>query len=224
MNEIHKKIADVSISFFSRNNVYYSPFFYTILNNFNFIEREDVETAGISVSKGSLTLYYNKSFFDKLPQEEVFGVIIHEIYHLITLTFTRMNGRILKPWNIATDIINNYDIEKSNFGGKVKIPDIAIFLKAFTNNPRQKELLSKEKNKEFVEYVINNPYSGKIIAEDFYDYILKINKNLTDELKTMDDHSGLSDLDKISEERIKNISTIFLYKHYLAKYLQKKNG
>jgi len=205
MNEIHKKIADVSISFFSRNNVYYSPFFYTILNNFNFIERDDVETAGVSVSKGNLTFYYNKSFFDKLPQEEVFGVIIHEIYHIITLTFTRMNGRILRPWNISTDVINNYDIGKSNFGGQVKIPELAVFLEAFTNNPRQRSLLSKEKDKSFVEYVISNPYSGKIIAEDFYEYLLKMGEDLTDNLKTIDDHSGLNDLDKVSEERIKNI-------------------
>jgi len=205
MDIIHKKISNASISFFSRNNVYYSPFFHTILNNFNFIEDENAKTAGISIDKGRFTFYYSSSFFDELTQEEVFGVIVHEIYHLVSLTFSRMLGRKLKLWNIATDVINNYDIQNSNFGGKIKIPDIAIFLEAFTNNPKQKELLLKEKNKEFVDYVINNPYGGKLLAEDFYDYLLKISENLTENLSTLDNHDGLKDLDNVSEEKLKQV-------------------
>ena len=53
-------------------------------------------------------LYYYREFIDKLSDEELQGVMIHEILHLTFLHMTRRGTRDPDMWNIAVDIaVNN---------------------------------------------------------------------------------------------------------------------
>ena len=55
-------------------------------------------------------IFINPEFLEKLPLGEVIGVLAHEAFHHLNLTFPRQNGRDMKRWNIATDYIMNRDL------------------------------------------------------------------------------------------------------------------
>jgi predicted metal-dependent peptidase len=60
-------------------------------------------------------VYYVKEFVDELADEELIGVIAHEIGHLVFLTQLRENGRDKTGWNFATDITINSLLSRNNF-------------------------------------------------------------------------------------------------------------
>lgn len=62
--------------------------------------------AGMSVNpKGEV--FYKKEFVDRITDDELLGVINHEISHLALLHLVRIGRRNNLKWNIATDLIIN---------------------------------------------------------------------------------------------------------------------
>jgi len=57
-------------------------------------------------------IFINPEFLEKLSDGEVIGVLVHETFHHLNLTFQRQGIRDMKRWNIATDYIMNRDILK----------------------------------------------------------------------------------------------------------------
>ena len=60
-------------------------------------------------------IYYVKEFVEKLSDEELIGVIIHEINHLVFLTELRQGHRDKIGWNCATDLAINSLLKRNNF-------------------------------------------------------------------------------------------------------------
>src|SRR5579864_3785444 len=60
-------------------------------------------------------LFYAPQFVEKLPPEELKGVLAHEAMHMAMLTFQRRGKRDHLLWNCASDIVNNYLLEKEKF-------------------------------------------------------------------------------------------------------------
>jgi predicted metal-dependent peptidase len=59
--------------------------------------------------------WYRKDFVEKITDNELKGVIVHEILHLSFLHLIREGRREHNKWNIAIDIVVNYILEQNNF-------------------------------------------------------------------------------------------------------------
>ena len=75
-------------------------------------EKKEVGTMGVN-KKGEL--YFNPEFVDKLTEEELLGVFAHEIQHIALQHPFRTKGKEQIIWNIATDLVVNYLLDKNDF-------------------------------------------------------------------------------------------------------------
>ena len=60
-------------------------------------------------------LYYQKDFIDKISDDELRGVIVHEILHLCYLHLTRRGTRDPTIWNVACDIVVNQTLQDNGY-------------------------------------------------------------------------------------------------------------
>ena len=58
---------------------------------------------------------YKKDFVEELGDEELKGVIVHEILHLSFLHLMRLGNREMPYWNVATDIVVNHILSQNGF-------------------------------------------------------------------------------------------------------------
>ncbi len=70
--------------------------------------------AGIGVDIRGV-LYYHEKWINKLTDEEMIGVLAHEIGHLALLHLVRRKNREPEKWNIATDLATNSLLIKNDF-------------------------------------------------------------------------------------------------------------
>jgi len=102
------------------------PFFAT-LALFASIELTDrVETAGTD----GKALFFNPSYIASLSNEELDGLLMHEVLHMALLHVSRRGSRQPYRWNIACDIVVNEMIVSEGLKlprGAVVDPDLAVF-------------------------------------------------------------------------------------------------
>jgi len=96
-----------------------NPFFGYLTLHLKPIEDNTKQTIGVDINTN---LYYNSEFVNTLNEDELKGVLAHEIMHIITDDFGRMKSREPKTWNIATDIVNNNILVNNKF----VIPEIGL--------------------------------------------------------------------------------------------------
>ena len=111
------------------------------------------DTMGVNCENGEVG--YVKEFVDKLDDDELIGVIAHEINHLVFLTALREGSRDRDGWNCATDIAINTLLRDNNF----KLPDKALM-------PDENYELNTGLN------IIKD--INKLTAEEIYDKLPKI--------------------------------------------------
>jgi predicted metal-dependent peptidase len=56
-------------------------------------------------------MFYNPNFIEKLPLEQVKGIICHEVMHCACAHHVRRQGRDAQKWNIAADYVVNQILE-----------------------------------------------------------------------------------------------------------------
>ena len=102
------------------------PFFAHLSRMITKMPSNSVPTAGVRVNPetAQFEMIYNPEFFEKLPENQVRGVLIHEFYHLVFghVTDRKPEGVDPKLWNIATDLAINSLIGKDNLPDFVCIP------------------------------------------------------------------------------------------------------
>lgn len=89
------------------------PFYGVLLSMTDFIPETVIPTMATDGGK----VYYNPEFVMSLNDDEVFGVLLHEISHCIYMHCTpkrRMN-RDQKRWNVAADFAINWEIKQMNY-------------------------------------------------------------------------------------------------------------
>ena len=111
------------------------PFFAHLSRMINKMPTKSIPTAGVRVNPetAQFEMIYNPDFFEKLPENQVRGVLIHEFYHLV---FGHVTDRLpenvdKKMWNIAADLAINSLIGKDNLPEFVCMPGE----KQFANYP-----------------------------------------------------------------------------------------
>ena len=93
------------------------PFFAALSRKIDKRASTAIPTAGVRVNPetGHFEMLYNPEFFEKLPDDQKQGVLMHEFYHLV---FEHVTGRLPEGgmtmiWNQATDLaINSHLIGK----------------------------------------------------------------------------------------------------------------
>lgn len=90
--------------------VYYSPVSFNMLVGMNIVQSKPMETMGVCVKNGRITLAYNPDFVASLSEEERNFVLIHEMMHVLLHHCThRMSGDRARAYkeNVAMDLAIN---------------------------------------------------------------------------------------------------------------------
>ena len=96
------------------------PLFGILLRRLRIVPTYKIPTMAVDPN---FNIYINPDFtMNELDFEETIGVLVHEAFHHINLTFTRTKYRIPELWNIATDYIMNRDILEMG----AKLPSLAL--------------------------------------------------------------------------------------------------
>jgi predicted metal-dependent peptidase len=107
------------------------PFFAHLSRMITKMPTKAIPTAGVRVNPetAQFEMIYNPDFFDKLPENHVRGVLIHEFYHLVFGHVTDRLPESVNPkiWNIATDLAINSLIGKDNLPSFVCFPGSTNF-------------------------------------------------------------------------------------------------
>lgn len=107
-----------------------SAFLATI--NFSIVNRIGTEVP--TAATNSKEIIYNPDFINKLSQDELFGLILHETYHIALnhcalQEYSRIQGRDPHIWNIAADVvINNFIIDAG-----YKLPEGGVYMPEHRN-------------------------------------------------------------------------------------------
>jgi predicted metal-dependent peptidase len=104
-----KRIQTARISFIMANNA--NAFFASLSLALKATPTFGVDTMATDGKK----LYYNPEFTCDLDEEQVKGVVIHEIMHCVFLHFLRQGDREKRKWNIAADLAINQLILNCGF-------------------------------------------------------------------------------------------------------------
>jgi len=88
------------------------PFFAYLIMGMKFIEKKDIGTMGVD-SFGNC--YYNPDFVEKLSEDDLKGVLAHEVLHLILEHLQRGKDYNPKIHNIACDLCVNDMLFENNF-------------------------------------------------------------------------------------------------------------
>lgn len=95
------------------------PFFSYILLNLNFIEDEDgryfpPDNRTMAVDNHG-NIYWTPEFVEKLDEQELRGVLVHEVLHICLRHLDRTGSRNRKLFNVANDILVNYYALKQGY-------------------------------------------------------------------------------------------------------------
>lgn len=90
-----------------------NPFFSYLIMGLKIQDRQDVtQTCAVDIRSN---FYYNAEFVNKLNKDEIKSVLAHEVMHVALFHLSRLNGRDIKLWNIATDIAVNSILKQNGF-------------------------------------------------------------------------------------------------------------
>lgn len=105
------------------------PFFLIPLGHCEWYETTpdlDIDTAAIQVNikegKPEINLYLNTEWISQLPDDEIFGVMSHEILHAMLRHQERSGGKDQEIWGQAADMAINSSLTQSN----IKLPRSAL--------------------------------------------------------------------------------------------------
>lgn len=206
----------------------YFPIFKILINNINFIENNNVDTACTTGEK----IYYNSEFFQKLTKDEQVFIISHELMHITLKHIFRLENRDIEIWNYATDAVINQILIKCGLplvDGLINCPD-ALDLSAeeyyekIKNNPACEEIISKYRHEKKENIISTHEYWNKELSEELSEILSDINEhNITeinrklihDENKEYTNNLQEQETVKNSLDKVGNASPIIDWKSFL---------
>lgn len=90
------------------------PFFGTLALRLKLQEIDDPSICQVMATDGK-TLYYNPTTVKAMPQQQVLGVVAHEVLHCAFQHMFRRRHRNAQKWNKATDYVINSILLKERF-------------------------------------------------------------------------------------------------------------
>ena len=173
---MHPKIKEVNYWFASHRFLYHE-----ILLQTTFVVTPAIPTAGVTVTKDGLVMYYNSEFFDALDFEMSMFVSKHEIFHFLHdhnyrgRHFNKTKANLIMDMIINSLILKHYpSISYENINRQFK----EIGMNQYKNILEKEEDESKkdklrkilEKNKEEAKlWMVPPEYKGRWVFEELYE-------------------------------------------------------
>jgi predicted metal-dependent peptidase len=98
------------------------PFFGVLLGRLKLVEVNDPTQVDTMATDGR-HLYYYPPFVEELPDDQLAGVLVHEVLHNALEHHLRRKDRDHKKWNRATDYVINANV----FAAGLKLPEWVLF-------------------------------------------------------------------------------------------------
>lgn len=158
------------------------PFYGAVAINIDWLNaakmgRKDIKTMGVRiVNGGQVQCIYSPEFVEARTLQELFGVVMHELEHLIRLHCVRRGDRHHEIYNIAADMAINGTKEDPRIG----------FLDEKTNRkimPFDSEKPDPETGKKPECIFIPKGWDKNGTSEEFYDKLLQEAKQLRKKAK-----------------------------------------
>lgn len=189
MERINKCISQLAFNF---ETLWFLDVLYSINIEVLDAKKCPVPTACVTFRDFKINMFFNREFIDKLNDDELLGLILHETLHLTFYHNVRNVDKNMQLWNIACDLEVNSIIDSMKF----KLPEGGLLPQKDFNLPTR---LSAEQYydaiyRELEEQVKNGKFgqgsgggSGNGIPIDI------------ENLPTLDDHSQWSKTESESE-------------------------
>ena len=176
------------------------PFYSSISRRISKSRCLDIPTAGVCVIDGSPTLLWNPVFFNEMSKDEVRGVLIHEMMHLVYdhVTLRKRDPHLL--WNLATDCAINSMIPERNIPVDCVMPG-RLNPKADADDPIWKLISTFPKGKS------SDWYMTKLQEDEDVQQKMEDMENGEGEGQpsdySFDDHEGWGDMSDSERELVK---------------------
>ena len=89
-----------------------NPFFAYLVMNLKFKEDKTISSIGVDDNGNCV---YNSKWISKLDDEQLKGVLTHEVLHLVLQHFPRGENKEHEIYNIACDLVINYILQEEHF-------------------------------------------------------------------------------------------------------------
>lgn len=173
------------------------------------VESCDCMTMGVCVKNGRIYLHSNPVFVESLTLEELQGVLVHEIYHILNLTLPRKGQHNHSLWNTATDVAINEDILNTSIQSmKMKLPSFALTVKK----------IDEFNTKKYGEITWQNTrkYEGDLVSELIFNHLCNIKDDMPKNSNSgeggsgegglrSDSHGEQGELTDYDKEKIKEV-------------------
>lgn len=176
----HQKMTDIKIMMMSSNTL---PFFAEFLTFMNYYESTNLPTMGVNVQANGMSLFWNRDFVEKLPDNELLFVMVHECFHLLfdhtkrSIFYNHKLSNICQDMIINTIINSDVCMKINNKFGLGEIVKIPTHTDEFHKNADGTFILDnkgqKIKNKMFGKNMglfIPKEYTGEPIFENLYEW------------------------------------------------------
>ena len=148
------------------------PFYSEFLRNMRLTKSEHIPTAGVLAKDGEVRMWWNPKFLASLSDEQVKGLLIHEIWHVVLnhTTSRRLDPHLIH--NYATDLAINSNIPEQWLPEGGLIPGNAFKelseeqLKYFTEEQVQQYYRISSKIESFPKHMASEWYFTKLMEDD----------------------------------------------------------
>ena len=130
-------------------------FFGKLVMHLELVETDQVDTMATDGSK----IYYNKNFVDTLTHQEIVGVQVHEVLHVVFKHHLRRGKRDKHYWNVAGDYVINAVAKEGGF----TLPEGALFNPDYAGMSTEKIYSLIYNDAELKEQHANISCAGEVI-------------------------------------------------------------
>jgi len=130
-------------------------FFGKLVMHLELVETDQVDTMATDGSK----IYYNKNFVDTLTHQEIVGIQVHEVLHVVFKHHLRRGKRDKHYWNVAGDYVINAVAKEGGF----TLPDNALFNPDYAGMSTEKIYSLIFNDAELKEQHANISCAGEVI-------------------------------------------------------------
>lgn len=186
------------------------PWYGTFCTRIDWIERSDIKTMGVAFKKGGrINCFYNKEWCNSLSIEEIIGVIIHEIEHIVRLHPSRSIGPT-DEHHIINNISQDWLINGSRLSKNIdNLPECGMFMPSRNMNEEDTKMWSdidisffdeSHSSEEVAKWIADNTEIKQIKNKNVSGWALLLENGHVLHIELHDNHEVWSESDSSKDE------------------------